>query len=244
PMMVIVAITVVLGFVVYYLVHFLIPFPGGGISAYIAVLALMFLVAIIYNMFSKKHSMPNVLSTMFVLVYPATIGVYMLALNYLPQGNLPQGRTVSNAAILLLFLIPALADTFAYFVGSLFKGPKLAPSISPKKTISGAVGGILGGVAAGAIVLALSFISGSPIAIGRQPGGVNIAHFLVMGGVGAIFVILGDLLASYVKRQCDIKDFGKILPGHGGILDRVDGMLLCGVFLFVYFYVLNFSWAY
>jgi len=246
PMKLLVIINVVVGFAAFYLVHFF--FSGrfgnnpysGGITAFFFVLALMFLVCILYNVFSKKHSMQNVLSTMFVLVYPTMISVYMLALNYLRPINNMGYYGLANAAILLMFLIPALSDTGAFFVGSLIKGKKLAPTISPKKTISGAVGGVLSGVIAGAIVLAFSLTG--VLNVGTLPGGRgwNIAHFLIMGGVGAMFVIVGDLVASYIKRQCKVKDFSNLLPGHGGVLDRIDSMLLNSVFLYIYFFVLTF----
>ena len=70
--------------------------------------------------------------------------------------------------------------------------------------------------------------------------GLNIMHYLILGFAGALFTQLGDLIASYVKRQCEIKDFGKTLPGHGGILDRIDGMLLNAVFLYIYLMILAF----
>jgi len=246
---------IILGFSAFYLVHFVFTNPAifdarygerahsGGITAFFFVLAAVFLVCIVYNMFSKKTNKNNVLATMFVLFYPVTISVYMLSLNYLrpTEGSmLTDGYGFANAGILLMFLIPVFADSGAYIVGSLIKGKKLAPRISPKKTISGAVGGVLSGTLAGGIVLLLSHYGALGIGRIAYSNAWNIAHFLILGTVGAVFVIVGDLIASYIKRQCEIKDFSKLLPGHGGILDRIDSMLLGAVFLYIYLFILTF----
>ena len=235
PVWIFVVLNVILGYTAFYVVHFLIGGGSGGITAYFLVLAVMFLACIVYIMFSKTNSMNNVLTTMLVLIYPTTLCVYMLSLNYLPSVQ------HANSAILLLFLLPAISDTAAYMVGSLFRGPKLAPLISPKKTISGAIGGVVGGIAAGGIVLLFSEFGLFNIAPLADSTASNVIHYLVIGAAGAVFVIIGDLIASYTKRQCGVKDFGTILPGHGGIMDRLDSMILCGVFLYVYYYALSFS---
>jgi len=250
PMWIFVVIAVGLGFAAYYTVHYSVAFIGGergagGITAFFFVLAVMFLACIVYCAFSKTMTMHNVLSTMFVLVYPVMLGVYMLSINYLrPMGSGNYGDSsyfgLANAAILLMFLIPAFADTTAFFVGSLLRGPLLAPKISPKKTISGAVGGIVGGVAAGGLVL--TFSAFELLNVGRlsTSNAVNAVHFLIIGAVGAVVVIIGDLVASFIKRQCGVKDYGKVLPGHGGILDRIDSMILNAVFLYIYFFIVSF----
>jgi len=250
PMRVFIIVGIVLGFTAFYLVHFLFstvfggqrPF-SGGITAFFFTLALVFLVCILYNIFSKKSNKNNVLATMLVLLYPVTLSIYMLSIRYLmpeASSNLTSDYGFSNVGILLMFLIPAFSDTTAFFVGSLIKGKKLAPRISPKKTISGAVGGVFGGMAAGGLVLLFSQLEILNIGRLAYSNGLNIAHFLIIGAVGAVFVIIGDLIASYIKRQCDIKDFSNLLPGHGGILDRIDSMLLSSVFIYVYMFILTF----
>ena len=240
PLWVFVVLNVVVGFSVFYIAHFVISerfFDGGqryGIIAYFFALVAMFLSCLVFTMFSKKYSMNNVLTTMLVLIYPTALFVYMLSLNYLSSPAL------SNSAILLMFLLPAFSDTTAYIVGSIFKGPKLAPDISPKKTISGAIGGVVGGIAAGAVVLLLSELELStllPVGKISPELWLNILHYMIIGAVGAAFVIVGDLIASYIKRQCGVKDFGKLLPGHGGVMDRVDSMVLSAGFLYAYFMI-------
>jgi len=236
PLWFFVILNTVLGFSAFYVAHFSSFLFGksiGGNTAYFFVLAAMCLSCIIFTMFSKKHSMNNVLSTILVLVYPTALFVFMLSLNYLPAEG------PANSAILLLFLLPVLSDTMAYLVGSAFRGPKLVPHISPKKTVSGAIGGVVGGIAAGAVVFALSEFMPDGFAVATFDSNIwlNLMHYLIIGSLGAAFVIVGDLIASYLKRQCGVKDFGKLLPGHGGVMDRVDSMILSAVFLYAYFYI-------
>lgn len=120
--------------------------------------------------------------------------------------------------ILLPFVMAFLADSGAYFIGKRFGKHKLAPKISPKKTIEGVFGGVLGsvvGVLIYCLVLQLCF--------GRQ---IQYIYALVYGLVGAVGSVFGDLSFSAVKRQVGIKDFGNLIPGHGGMLDRFDSMVV------------------
>lgn len=116
------------------------------------------------------------------------------------------------AAIFFLFAVVWAADVFAYFAGRAIGGPKLAPSISPKKTWSGMIGGLAGAVIAGLGVLA---VFGVPI-------GFKLA--LVSAGLG-LASVLGDLFESAFKRHFDVKDSGRLIPGHGGFMDRLDGFI-------------------
>ncbi len=141
----------------------------------------------------------------------------------------------SAEAIYFIVLILCFAwggDTFAYFAGRFFGKHKLAPVVSPKKTIEGAIGGILGCVLLGEIC---TFIYQN-IAVKSDIFFhlVAPAFYLVvavLGVVAAILGILGDLFASVIKRQHGIKDYGTIFPGHGGILDRFDSVLFVSLFV-------------
>ena len=116
------------------------------------------------------------------------------------------------------FVMAFLPDTGAYLVGSAFGKHKLCPNISPKKTVEGLIGGILGGII-GMIVYGLILSK----AFGFQ---VNYLFVAVYGAVGAGAATFGDLMFSVIKRQTGIKDYGKLLPGHGGILDRFDSVTI------------------
>lgn len=126
---------------------------------------------------------------------------------------------VGRYVILVPFVVAFLSDTGAYFCGMMFGRHKLAPVISQKKTIEGAVGGIITAVVAMVIyALILQF----------NHFQVDYVNAMIYGLVGSVAGVFGDLCFSVVKRQTGIKDFGSILPGHGGILDRFDSMMLVG----------------
>lgn len=230
PLLPVVIVTAFVGYAVFLAVH--IFFKGsGGVTSYFLVLTIVIIAVVVYNMFSEKCTMNNVLSTVFCLLYPLTALFYMLGVNYLPTNY-------AKVGVILAFVLPTATDTFAYLFGMLLRGPKLIPSVSPNKTISGAIGGILGsiGCCLGVMLLANAGVLGlQPISSSRI---ANIVHFVMIGFGGAIFVQIGDLVASYIKRQCEIKDYGKFIAGHGGALDRVDSMIFAGVFLFAYLSIL------
>jgi phosphatidate cytidylyltransferase len=124
--------------------------------------------------------------------------------------------------VLLGILAVAAGDTMAYFTGKAVGRRKLAPSISPAKTVEGAVGGLLGSVAA-AVLYAYGFLPG-----------VTAGYAAAAGAAVGISGQAGDLFESLVKRAAGVKDSGTILPGHGGILDRADGILAAGPVLYLF----------
>lgn len=120
-----------------------------------------------------------------------------------------------------MVLIPLVAafcsDSVALFAGMAFGKHKLAPRVSPKKTVEGAVGGLLGGML-GMVVFRIVFFLVTEIPL-------NIGWCLLLGLAGATMGQLGDLSFSAIKRECGIKDYGRLLPGHGGVLDRFDSVI-------------------
>ncbi len=125
----------------------------------------------------------------------------------------------------LPFISSWVADSFAHIFGSLFGKHKLIPHISPNKTTEGAVAALFGGVF-GTEVFALI--------LHLCDYDVNLIMFGIVGLLGAVFGMLGDLSLSYIKRKCSIKDYGNLIPGHGGVLDRFDStMFVLPVVLFI-----------
>jgi len=135
-----------------------------------------------------------------------------------------------RALILLPFVIAFMSDTGAYFTGRFFGKHKLAPKISPKKTVEGLVGGLLGAVV-GVLVycFVLKYGFGFTVCFWYVP------IYAVFGSLAGVF---GDLCFSVVKRQTGIKDYGNLIPGHGGVLDRFDSMVVVAPFVeFLMFYI-------
>ena len=146
------------------------------------------------------------------------LGLPCLALMWLRMGD--QGML----AVLWLLLSVWSCDTGAYISGRSIGGPKLAPRISPNKTWAGLLGGILAAVVA-SVLLALISGSGSTVV------------FAIQGALLALISQCGDLAESSLKRRFDVKDSGNLIPGHGGILDRVDGVLFAAPALVLFFMI-------
>ena len=133
--------------------------------------------------------------------------------------------------ILLLFVGAFMTDTGAYIGGRLFGKRKLAPKISPNKTIGGAVSGIVTCL----ISMPLYCLIYSLISAGAgAPVTVDYLRVMIISPVAALMAIAGDLSASLIKRQCGVKDFGSIMPGHGGVMDRFDSVLFVAPTLLIY----------
>lgn len=124
------------------------------------------------------------------------------------------------AAILFLFAVVWATDILAYFVGKAVGGPKLAPSISPGKTQSGAVGGLVGGALAALLLVGW-------LGLGSA------ALYAVLGLILSALSQVGDLFESWVKRRHGVKDSGQLIPGHGGVMDRVDGLVMAAIALYI-----------
>ncbi len=152
------------------------------------------------------HLVGRMALTGFGVVWVAMGFAYILLIRELEHGV---------ALTIMLLACTMVNDTFAYFVGRAFGRHKMAPRISPNKSVEGAIGGIIGSVIAAAVVKIYSPWLG---------WGQALAFGLALGFVGQ----WGDLFESAVKRDFRVKDSGKILPGHGGILDRFDAVLFCG----------------
>ncbi|MEI7804504.1 MAG: phosphatidate cytidylyltransferase [Hyphomicrobiales bacterium] len=120
------------------------------------------------------------------------------------------------AALVFLFLIVWGTDVFGYFGGRMIGGPKLAPSMSPKKTWSGAIAGTFGAIIVGVLVA-------------KYAGVTNLVPVAIVAFVLSAAAQAGDLFESWVKRQFGAKDSGNLIPGHGGVMDRLDGFLTAAV---------------
>jgi phosphatidate cytidylyltransferase len=121
-----------------------------------------------------------------------------------------------------------MGDIFAYFSGISMGRHKLFPALSPKKTVEGAIGGLIGSMAGG-LAMWFGFFQDIPVAL-----------FIFLSIVTGIFAQTGDLFESLLKRVAQVKDSGRIMPGHGGLLDRLDGVLFALPFFYGIAYALHF----
>lgn len=171
-------------------------------------MALLMAVMAVYVFAFPKYGTEQVLVTFFGVFYVAVM------LSYIYQTRMLSGGVFS---VWLVFLCSWGCDTCAYCVGMLIGKHKMAPKLSPKKSVEGAIGGIAGAALLGALYA---------LAINKWGAAqANVLSFAVTCGVGGMISQLGDLAASAIKRNHDIKDYGKLIPGHGGILDRFDSVI-------------------
>jgi phosphatidate cytidylyltransferase len=145
-----------------------------------------------------------------------TLGVVYSAAMLLAPMFLRGDNTYGLAAIMLLFAVVWTTDILGYFAGRLFGGPKLLPIVSPKKTWSGAIAGTAGAMIVAALTASLL-------------GSYKVPAIVVIAGVLSIMAQVGDLLESWVKRQFGAKDSSQLIPGHGGVMDRLDGFWTAAV---------------
>jgi phosphatidate cytidylyltransferase len=174
-----------------------------------AIIFILFLIGIVHIL-SGKYDVMDFSVTFLGIFYIGLLFDFII----ITMDNFAKG----SIYVWIIFVIAFATDTFAYFIGSMIGKHKLIPSISPKKTIEGCVGGILGS-AFSCVVFGYIF-------------GLNMTLMFFLGCVGSVIAQLGDLFASSIKRFAGIKDYGKIIPGHGGILDRFDSVLLVAPFVY------------
>lgn len=170
--------------------------------------SLIVMLAIYVFAYQKYHS-KHIMAAFFGLFY---VGVM---LSYVYQTRMLAG---GSFLVWLILICSWGCDTSAYCVGMLLGKHKLAPVLSPKKSIEGAVGGVVGAALLGTLyALCINQFTGEAVYVGV---------YAIICAVGAVISQIGDLAASGIKRNYDIKDYGTLIPGHGGILDRFDSVII------------------
>lgn len=172
------------------------------------------MVLVILLMASYVFAFPHYKTEQIVVAF---FGVFYVAvmLSYIFQTRILPGGVFS---VWLVFLCSWGCDTCAYCTGMLIGKHKMAPVLSPKKSVEGGIGGIVGAALIGVLYA---------LAINKWGGaGVGVAEFAIIGAAGGAISQIGDLAASAIKRNYNIKDYGKLIPGHGGILDRFDSVII------------------
>ncbi len=176
--------------------------------------------AILLQVFSSQKGRMERIGMLLLGVTYLTVPLLLLNLLYYQDFAF---EDPAPSLLLGLFLIIWINDTFAYITGSLIGRNKLAASISPQKTVEGALGGLAFSLAGG-YALAMIFPQ------------QTVPQWMIISIITVIFGTFGDLFESVLKRRAGIKESGNIIPGHGGILDRIDSILLAAPFVFIYVY--------
>ena len=180
-----------------------------------------------YVMFKKNTvKLSEILTFYAMYVYIIGCFISMVLVRYSDAYLGTDGSPIDGVYVYLLAFVGAwVCDTFAYFVGKFFGKHKLIPEISPKKTIEGSIGGIVFTIGAFALY---TFIVNTAF-----DQSLSYIKLCALGLVMSIISQIGDLVASSVKRQYDLKDYGNLFPGHGGVLDRFDSVMLTAPTLFI-----------
>ncbi|MBO6015374.1 MAG: phosphatidate cytidylyltransferase [Lachnospiraceae bacterium] len=175
----------------------------------LCVTAVVIAILVVYVLTFPKYKAEQIMATVFSFVYAPMMLSYIYRTRCLEQGVY---------LVWLIFISSWMCDTSAYVVGMLIGKHKMAPKLSPKKSVEGGIGGIVGAAL-------LGFVYGLIL---KKMGMIeeNALYFYpLIAGVGGLISQIGDLAASAVKRNYKIKDYGKLIPGHGGILDRFDSVI-------------------
>jgi len=189
-------------------------FKGAYINLVIAASVIILFIIRIFEGNTSDNTFSYVSNTIFGIVYVSFLMSYM--------GVIRNSGDNGRELIFFVLLITWMGDTTAYYGGKGFGKHKLAPLISPNKTVEGAIAGLMGSIV-GAIIAKLWFLD------------ISILNAIVAGILIGVFGQFGDLSESMIKRNLQVKDSGGIIPGHGGILDRVDSLLFSAP-VFYYYY--------
>lgn len=190
------------------------------IEVYLLAVLLVFLITYVI-------SYPTYVFSQIAMIYTGLMYVTM-SLSCLYQVRCMEGGIY---LVWIIFIAAWGSDTCAYCVGKLIGKHKIPSPLSPKKTIEGCSGGVIGAAL-------LAFLYGWLLQDKLLPFGYLPWHFLLMGAIGGILSQIGDLTASAIKRNYEIKDYGKLIPGHGGIMDRFDSILFTGPLTYIFLNIL------
>ncbi|HKM22836.1 MAG TPA: phosphatidate cytidylyltransferase [Lachnospiraceae bacterium] len=195
-----------IGVVVYYAI---LVSPVNELYLLLTLITLLITLMFVYVFTFPKYHARQLMAAFYGIVYAPVLMSFIYLTRMLPHGEY---------IVWLIFISSWMNDTCAYCVGVLIGKHKLAPKLSPHKSVEGSIGGVVG-----AAIVAGLFAFFLVEKVMQEQAIVPV--FVLIGAVGAIVAQIGDLAASAIKRNYEIKDYGKIIPGHGGILDRFDSVI-------------------
>ena len=211
----------VIGYVLAIIYYLALLFYEGSVNGTLFMAVMLMMAAGVYVLQYPKFNTEQVFASILGLLY------LPMMLSYVYQIRISEDGLYS---LWLIFICSWGCDTCAYCVGMLFGKHKLAPILSPKKSIEGAVGGVVGAAILGAIYGAV--VNNLMVMENAQ------LYFAIICAVGAVISQFGDLIASGIKRQHGIKDYGKLIPGHGGVLDRFDSVIFTAPLIYALLFAL------
>jgi phosphatidate cytidylyltransferase len=194
----------------------------------VAIIAALVIVEMLAQLFTRakdedfSEMLPAAAMRVFGVLYIAVLGGYIIAIRVIEKPDIPQ---LAPKLLTLFFIVIFAGDTGAYYTGRAMGRRRLAPRVSPGKTVEGAVGGLVGNVIA-ALIAHLTFFPE-----------LKIVHAVPLALVMGLLGITGDLCESMLKRGARAKDAGNLIPGHGGLLDRLDSMLFNAPLLYYFYWV-------
>ena len=196
-----------------------------GYVGFAVLMAVCLALAFCIFIFDKKVMLKDMLMTSFVILYPVAPIILAMQLTA-AYGMIP---------LLIAAASAMLSDAIAYYAGSAIGGPKIFPTISPKKTYAGSIIGLIGGAAGAMIVYAMFEVAplpaNAPVKFSEVFPDTYILFYCLIGTAIAVVAEVGDLFASRIKRELEIKDFSRLLGSHGGLLDRLDSIIFAVVFM-------------
>lgn len=226
---VLLAISCITAAVVPFLFHFNIKIPFMPVAVVYTLAYFIIMVPM-----HKKTTFNDVITALFATVaIPCSISIFILLRDVYISN--PEAYTKSSGVFFILFAMFCawMTDTFAYFSGKFLGKHKLCPNVSPNKTIEGAVGGVIGAIV---MNLILFFVFDKFFFTVHT---LEWWQIIIISTVLSVISMFGDLSASIIKRNHGIKDFGKIFPGHGGVMDRIDSCLFVLPALYFALYLVN-----
>jgi phosphatidate cytidylyltransferase len=188
------------------------------VAAVVSTLAIVSLAAALARPDEMSKSLASVSATVFGVVYVALLASFLVGVRMIQT---PESRLASKL-LTMFFAMVMMTDTGAYYTGRSIGRHKLAPRVSPGKTVEGAVGGFITAIITGPLCRWIFFPE------------IGLLNAMALGATVGVFGQVGDLAESMLKRGSGVKDSGNLLPGHGGMLDRVDSILFCAPLLYYY----------
>ncbi len=194
------------------------------LESYIFPLMILYVLVVlsIYVILYPKYTDKNAMVALLAFFYVAMLLSFLYQVRILKYGG---------ALVVMVYICSWINDTCAYCVGVKFGKHKMSPKLSPKKSIEGLFGGIIGSAIVGGLYGI--FFDAKIYALPNAP-----LIFAVAGAIGAGFAVIGDLTASAIKRNNNIKDYGRLIPGHGGIMDRFDSIIFTAPIVYYCFSIM------